>query len=719
MSGPGRVGRFLTRRDIQQAQLVALVTLGFLVFTRVLFPTPPAVLVLGAILGSLSALMAMGLVLIYKANRVINFAQGELGAVAGLLAVLLMGAGWPFVPAMLTGFVASLAAGALVEVLFVRRFARAPRLVLTVATIGISQLLAAAELALPSAFGKLLPPQDFPTPFNFRLTWAPITFSSPHVVAVVFVVASCAALAAFLRRSRFGLAIRATATSAERAQQLGISPKLTNLLVWTLAAGLSGMTSLLRAPILGVPVGRVLGPQLLLEAMAAAVIGRMNNLGVTFAAAVGLGVVEQSVYWSTGRPAVTNLVLFLVIVGVLLFQRRGTTSRAEDAGVSSFTNIREVRPVSRLLARLPEVRWGLRVPAAAMWGILVLGALTLPPYRVNLMGTGLILAMVGLSLLVLMGWAGDISLGQMAFFGFGAATAGKLATEGWNFFACLAAAGAVGLVVAVIIGLPALRIRGPLLAVTTFAFALAASSYLLNPEIVGWFVTQDRIDRPVLFGRIALESERTFSLLLLAVFAVAMLSIRSLRSSRTGRALLAIRENVRGAQSYGINALRLRLTAFALSGFLAALAGGLFAFHQRAVSLSAFTPEQSIKIFTLAVFGGLGSAYGIVVGAVYFTLVDYFVQVPQAQLLVNGIGLLVVLLILPSGLGHLIYVARGRLLAVAARRRHVGADDASPSKPHEEAERLELEDWTHAFEGDLADEEPEVVAGGGGGRRRG
>lgn len=694
---PGPVGRFLERPDVRRGQIVALCVLGFLIFTRVVFPTPPAVLALGAILGSLSSLMAMGLVLVYKANRVINFAQGELGAVAGLLAILLMGSGWAFVPAMAAGFAASLAAGAVVEVLFIRRFTRSPRLVLTVATLGISQLLAAAELALPSAFGRLLPPQDFPTPFEFQVTWAPVIFRSPHLIAVVAVILLSTGLALFFRRSRFGIAMRATAASAERAQQLGISPKLINLLVWVMAAGLSGATSLLRAPILGVPVGRVLGPQLLLEAMAAAVIGRMNNLGVTFIAAIGLGMAGQAVYWSTGDPAVTNLVLFLVIVGVLLIQRRGATSRADDSGVSSFSAIREIRPVAAALLRRPAVRWGLRGGPALLWGLLVLGAVALPPYRVNLMGTGIILAIVGFSLLVLMGWAGDISLGQMALFGFGAATASKLAVEGWNFFACLASAGVVGMVVAVMIGLPALRIRGPLLAVTTFAFALASSSYFLNPEIVGWFITQERVERPVLFNRIDLESERTYAIVLIAFFTLAVLSLRSVRSSRTGRAFLALRENIRGAQAYGISAVRLRLTAFALSGFIAAVAGGLFAFHQRALSLSAFTPEQSIRIFTLAVFGGLGSIYGIVVGAVYFTMIDYFVRVPEAQLLVSGVGLLLVLLVLPSGLAQLLYVARDRILYAVQGRPTAEAEKASSGGHDGERPALGADDMPEAL----------------------
>jgi ABC-type branched-subunit amino acid transport system ATPase component/ABC-type branched-subunit amino acid transport system permease subunit len=670
MTASPRLG-LLSGPDVRLAQWAAAGMLAFLIFTRVLFPAPPGILALGAVLGALSALTAMGLVLVYRANRIINFAQGELGAVAAVLAVLLMGGGWPFFPAIAAGLVVAILIGGIVEFAFVRRFSRAPRLILTVATIGVSQLLAGLALTMPHFFGKVLPPQDFPTPIEFSFSWAPVSFQGAHLFAVVVVAASCGALTLFFRLTRTGVAIRGAAASAERAEQLGIPVRRLNLLVWILAAGLSAAAALLRAPIVGVAVGQVLGPGLLLRALAAAVIGRMESLPVTFAAAVGLGMAEQAVYWSTGRSGVTDVVIFLLIVAVLLVQRTGNRSRAEDTGVSTFTAIREVRPVPPELAHLPEVRWGLRIPVVVVALALVLAPAVITPSRVNLLGSGVLIAIVGISLVILMGWAGEISLGQMAFFGFGAATAGRLALLGWNFFACVALAGLVGAVVAVVIGLPALRIRGPLLAVTTFAFALATSAYLLNPEFVRWFVKLDRISRPVLFGRIDLESESSYYYVLLIVFALVLLSVRSLRSSRTGRALLALRENVRGAQAFGLNSLRLKLVAFAFSGFFAALAGGLFAFHQHAIGQTAFNPQQSIRIFSMVVFGGLGSVSGVIAGAVYFTSLDYFVKLPQTQLLLSGFGLLFVLLVLPGGLGQVLYSARDKFLRQVARAKEI------------------------------------------------
>jgi branched-chain amino acid transport system permease protein len=295
----------------------------------------------------------------------------------------------------------------------------------------------------------------------------------------------------------------------------------------------------------------------------------------------------------------------------------------------------------------------------------------LSPSRVNLMGTGLILAMIGLSLVVLTGWAGEISLGQMALVGFGAATAARLAVMHWNFFLCLIAAGLVGAAVSTVVGLPALRIRGPFLAVTTFAFALASSSYFLNREFFGWFVTDRRVIRPVIFGKWDLEHEHAYYYMLLAVLALVMVSLRSVRNSQAGRKLIMTRDNERGAQAFGVNVTRTRLGAFALSGFFAALAGGAMAFDQHTVGVSAFTPAQSIRIFAIVVFGGLGSIPGVLLGAAYFTLVDYFFVLPQFRLLLTGAGLLLVLLIVPGGLGQVVYDLRDTWLRRVARHHAV------------------------------------------------
>src|SRR5437763_7328729 len=309
----------LSDPHMRRGQLVALAAFGFLVFTRVIFFAPLGVLILGAIDGAIFALTALGIVLIYRANRIINFAQGDLGAVGGLLGVLLIaGSHLPFFIAMGAGLIAAMLLGALAEILFVRRFATAPRLILTVATLGIAQIFEGGELSLPKLWGHDITLQINRTPFDFfsfRVAKTdPILFGGSHFLAVITVVVVVAALGAFFKYSRIGIAVRGSAESAERASQLGIPVKRIGTLVWMIAAGMSALSFFLQAPIAGIPIGIALGPALLMRALAAAVIGRMENLWVTFWAAIGIGVLEQAAKFATGRGTLGDAIVFAIIM---------------------------------------------------------------------------------------------------------------------------------------------------------------------------------------------------------------------------------------------------------------------------------------------------------------------------------------------------------------------------------------------------------------------
>ena len=657
-------------------QWVAVGVLALFLWCEVLYPTPIGVLVLGAIDGSILALTALGIVLIYRANRVINFAQGDLGAVGGVLGVLLVaGPHIPFFLAMVIGLAAALILGGLAEFLFVRRFAKYPRLILTVATLGIAQIFQGGQLLLPKAFGRDIAPQINSTPldfFSFRLRpHDPILFGGSHFLAVIAVVAATAGLGAFFRYSRVGIAVRGAAESSERASQLGIPVKRINTLVWVIAAGLSALGLFLQAPIGGVPIGVVLGPAVLLRALAAAVIGRMENLPVTFAAAVVLGILEQSAKYATGRGTLGDAILFAIIVAAFLLQRRGKVTRADEAGASSWSLVREVRPIPPELVKTPEVVFGLRAVKVAAAALLIGVPLLVSPLKVNLLfEQGVMFALIGVSLVILTGWAGEISLGQVAFFALGAATAAKASSLHWDFFLCLLAAGLIGALFSLLVGIPSLRIRGPFLAVATLGLALTTSSFFLDPHYFPWFVVDARvnINRPILFGKFDTNSEYTYYFLLLVVLGLVLMGVRSFRNSRAGRVLIASRDNPRAAQSYGVSVVSARLWAFAMSGFIAAVAGGLFVFQQEGLSRTFFDPDKSIVVFTLVVVGGLGSMSGALLGAGYYTAVTYLVKSALGFLFVQGIGLLIILLVLPGGFGGALYDIRDAALRWVAKR---------------------------------------------------
>jgi branched-chain amino acid transport system permease protein len=643
------------------------------------FPAPLGIVFLGAVIGSLISFISIGLVLVYRTNRIINFAQADIGGVAAVLSVLLVAQlKINYFLGVAIGLATAVALGALIELTVVRRFFRAPRLILTVATIAVTQVLVFIGLILPRAFGLDFLTVDLPTPFDATFQVAdtagntpPVIFTGNHLLAVLTVPLVIVAIGLFLKFTRVGIAARAAAENSERASLLGVPVRRISTIVWIVAAGLSAVGALLRAPTIGLSItGGAFGPALLVRALAPAVVGRMENLRTTFISAVVLGIVDQAVFFRVSDPSIRDLVLLGVIFGALLFARGRRAGRAGDLEVSTWQQLREVRPVPRELKRLPEVRLGFRAAAAAVVAVLIAIGLLAPPYRVGQVALILTLAIIGVSLVVLTGWAGQISLGQIGFAGIGAAITGSLILkQDYNVLVALLAAGVIGAAVAAVVGLPALRIRGLFLAASTVAFGLIVGTVVLNVNYFGWLLPQDRIERPPLFG-FDLASDRAFFFFVLIVAGLVLASARSLRRSRLGRVLIAARDNELAVRAYGINITTARLAAFAFSGFYAAVAGGLIALHQNAVSATSFGVEQNLQVFVMVVIGGLGSLPGALLGAAYFFGVQFFLP-PIYSLLATGLGMVVLLTIVPGGLGQVAYGWRDGLLRWIANRRGI------------------------------------------------
>jgi branched-chain amino acid transport system permease protein len=659
---------------VRKGSTYAGIALFFYFAEQLFWPAPIGVLVQGVVIGGLTALIAFGIALIYRANRIVNFAQGDLGAVPASLAVLLIvGPGLPYLVALPIGIVAAVALGGIVEFLIIRRFFKAPRLVLTVVTLAVSLLLAAGGFLLPRAFDIQTPPQSFPSPFDFHFAIGQTIFRGNDIVAMLAVPIVIAALVAFFRFTNIGIAVRGSAENADRAFLLGIPVKRIQTVVWIVATVLAALAVFLRAGIVGLPIGRLLGPAILTRALAAAVMARMERLPTIFGASVLLGVLESAIIFHTGRGVLVDPILFVVVLGALLLQRRGESARTEEA--SSWQAAVEVRGIPRELIRVKEVVWGRR----GLFGLLIAIALLLPVVmsesQINLAAAIVIIAMVGVSLVVLTGWAGQVSLGQVAFMGIGAAVGGHLTSAWhWDLSIALIAAGVVGAGAAMIIGLPALRIRGLFLAVATLAFALATSSYLLNREFVSWLPVE-RFERPLLLGRISLATEARFYYFALAGLLIVMVAVRGLRRSRTGRVLVAIRENERAAQAYGVSAVGAKLTAFAISGFIAAFAGAIFIHHQQVLGIEPYGVERSFQVFIMTVVGGIGSVPGAIIGAAFIEGFFYFRNIfPEAirnllGLLTGPIGVIIILMILPGGIAQALYNVRDTLLRKVADRR--------------------------------------------------
>ena len=640
-------------------------------------PFPDAVtagiIVNGAILGMLYALLAFGLILVYRANRIINFAHAGLGLVPAVTALLLVtNHGWPYPASLAVMLIGSALVGGLVE-LVMRRFSSAPRLIATVFTIGIALIFVFLELQLPGWIGGQSGlPFDFPTPYtHFKVTIGGIIFSGDYFAIVVATAVICAGLAAFLRYTRAGIAVRASAENADRASLLGVPVARLSTIVWILAGLCSGIAVYLQAPVTSLPSGGSVSPLVLLYGLAVAVVARMESLPIAFAAGMGIGVIQQAAFVGASRPDDAAALMLPIILGALLLQRR-RMSRAFDTGIASFKSLQEFRPIPLELRNLIEVRRA-RIAVPVVLGALALAA----PWLVGTSRSGfctlaVIAGMVAVSLVVLSGWAGQISLGQYAFVGIGAAVAGGLATRhGQDFFVTLVAAALVGAVVAVLIGIPALRVPGLFLSVVTLGLAAAVQYAVLSPERFGWLLPPNGsyVNKPILYGRLDLSSNTRFYYVCLVFLVLACLSAWSLRHSRSGRMFIGLRDNQRAAQSFGANVTATRLAAFAIAGAIAALAGALSA-YQSQVDAGSFPMVVSLTAFLYAVVGGLTSLPGAVLATVALTAIaDMGGQ--KLSLLASGVGTSIVLYVFPGGLAQAAQQARDGLLRWLAERHRI------------------------------------------------
>jgi branched-chain amino acid transport system permease protein len=689
-----RPGGLLRRPDaagLTDAGVLAALAVAAVAVPLVLPNRPPGgVYALGLVAGAGLALQAAGLILVYRSNRFVNFAQVAFGAVAATTFTTMVHAR-PLIratqavcppclervtPAVRNAnyalsFAAAVAvAGGLAWLssrLVFRRFAQAPRLVLTVASIFLMQLLSAVDDAVPRLLASrsqreaaLAVRAPAPLPFDVRLRIGGVVLHAGDMLLVVAAGAALAGLSVWLRRSGRGTAIRAASERPERAETLGVDVGGLDGRVWLLAGLLSGVAGVLTATTVGSGsgLGGVTPVALVVRILAVAVIARMTSLTIAGAAAVVLGIVDQAAALSFNTTDVLDAALLVVVAVVLLVQRERRT-RADDDPSGTWRATREQRPIPAVLRDLPAVRAARRRAAGAV-AVVMLGL----PWALSSSQTGvasvvLLEAVAGLSLLVLTGWAGQVSLGQFAFAAVGAWAA---ASSRLPFPLAVVVGGGAGAAVAVAVGVPALRLRGLHLAITTLAFALATSAFLLNPRYLGRTLPAS-LDRPF-------DSRGSYYLALAALTA-AVASVVSMRRSRTARALIAARDNPAAAQSFGIDVTTARLGAFAVSGFLAAAAGALIAFEEGGVRALAFTPERSLRLFAFAVIGGLGSVAGPLLGFGYDLVLSLFSASPLLVGLSTGAGGLALLLLLPGGLSQLFTTLRDAWLRRVARRHRI------------------------------------------------
>lgn len=677
--------------------------------------TPAGVIGLGIVSAAGLALQAAGVILVFRSNRFINFAQLQIGAVGATLFALLVnvapvlrgvskvcppclqqpGPGLlqiNYWGSLIVSFAFAVGLSWLVYLLVVRKLERAPRLVLTVASIFLITLLAAVQRAMVNllttqeqrSFGGVT--NAVPPPLRLELLIGRTRFTTASLLIVVVSVVGLAAVALYLARSRLGTAIRATAENPSRAQTLGVNIVSVNGRVWMLVGALSGAAALLGA--MSSPAGDGTTPASatsLVRILVVVVIARFASLPMAGLAAVAFGVLSQAVQFSAGSTTVLDGSLVVVISGLLLLQRR-TSSRSDQDTSSAYLAGRQARPIPEEMRDVPAVRTLRRSFWGGLAAVLLAAPFAFSPSQTAIVATTVLYAIVGLSLLVLSGWAGQVSLGQ---FGFAAVGGYIAAVSGLPFLLALPLGATVGAVAAVLVGLPALRLSGLTLAVSTLAFASSVLAVLLNPDLLGRFLP-DSLRRPTLLG-IDLNDQRAYYYVTVLALVLCAGGVAGLRRSRTARVLIAARDNEPAAQSFGIGLLRARLSAFAVSGFLAALAGALFAYQQGNVGADSFSVETSLLLFTFTVIGGLGSLAGPLVGFGALAVINLSTTSPGLLAAINGLGGIALLLLAPGGLAQVGFDVRDGLLRRIARRNNIdvaayattaSAEGLAPISPH-------------------------------------
>ena len=671
----------------------------------------PAVVLLGVASGLQAGLLAVGLVLIFRANRFINFAQGQMGSVASaFLAVVVFRFDVPYWVALPGALVLGGATGAAVERLLGWRLFDKSRLVLLVATIGISQLILLLVLGGPlKADATRLATDGYPQPFDLRWSVGSAVVTSSQVLTIVVAPLIAIALYLYLARTRTGRAIRGAASNPDAARLAGISVRRVSLVVWVLAGVVSSVAAVLYAPTQPAIGFNDSGPGLLLRGLAAALLAGMFDFRIAMLAGVVVGILEQATVFYTDIPGLTDLVLALALAAGLLLRRRvlARETHHDDRLVAE----RSAPPLPERVKDMLAVRHAGRLGWLVLFAVIALAPL-FTGLRTQERAVFLVFmvayAMVGMALVLLTGWGGQVSLGQFAFLGVGAYTA--TLTDGLGIPVMLLCAGLAAAGTSAAVGAVAVRFRGLFMGVVTLAFAFAARSWLFRQGIF----TDDAsaivsIRRPHLFGT-EITTVRAVYPIAVAVLGLTALSLRSVRRSSVGRAIVASRDNPALAASYGLPPVAARLAALGIAGFVTGMAGGLWAMAAGSWSFTAFEPSMSFVLLAAAIVGGLGTLHGPWLGTIAVFAWPYLV--PNANTLTvrsftSGALLLVTLLFFPGGLASLLENVRRWFVDLLA------TNAAEPFRKRDGADPLVVEDVTVRFGGITAVDGVDVVVGPG------
>lgn len=559
-----------------------------------------ALIGLGA--GSIYALLGLGLVVIYRGSGVVNLAHGALAITGAYVSMdLQLNHDLQPGPAIGLAVLATAALAVIVQVLVMRPLRRASPLARVIATLGVLTVVSEIILLRYGSTQFVVPLPLVSEPVEIT---SEIVVAQQNLVLLAIAVIMTGLLMLLSARTRVGYAVSAAAENAQAASALGWSPQLLSTVTWLAGGSLAGAAGALFP---STSTGFMSVPQmsvLIIGALATALLAQFRSFPVVLLGGVGLGVAQALTTNYVDQTGVPDAVPFLVIILVLVVRGRGLPVRGS------------------VLDRLPRVGTGRVVPWIAVPAFLVPTAsvyLWAPASWFAPLVISLCFAIIGLSTVVLTGYAGQLSIAQFGLAGVGAFAAGRLAdAEEWPFELALCAGVGCAMVVGLVFGLPALRTRGVNLAVVTFGLGFALHQILFSNSSYTGGEFQTRIDSPTFLGFEVepIVHKDNYFLLVAAGFFVSALVVANLRRSRTGRRLLAVRTNERAAAAVGVSVFATKLYAFVVSAGIAGLGGVLFGFSYPTIQFQElFESGASISVLIVTVIGGAGFVLGPLVGS--------------------------------------------------------------------------------------------------------
>lgn len=544
--------------------------------------------------GAAYAILGLGVVAVYKGSGILNFGQGAMAMFAVYCYAELTGSG--VAPGLAAAIVVIGAAvgGALIYLIAIRPLRNAPALAKAVATIGIlSAFLGLAQVFWSSSF--LNAPSILP---DDPLHAFGATFGANNLYAAAITVVMACALWALYRFTTFGRATRAASENERGVALLGFSPDVISAGNWAFGSACAALAGVIIGPIVGLDINTL--TLMIIPAVAAALLGGFRSFGLTAVMGLLIGIAQAELNRYSTQQGLAEAVPFVVVIVAMVATGRLIPARGM-LGLERppFAPAARVSPIKFLVAGV----------------ILVFLLSSVSDTYITAITNSMVVAIIGLSLVVVTGFLGQISLAQMAFAGGGAFTAAKFSSSldvpfPWPIPIAALVGGALGAV----IGLPALRVRGLSLAVVTLGFAEAIYAFVFSnsdwdngsavptksPSLWGFSV--DPIVHPARFG----------VLVVLFLGATAFV-VMNLRRSSLGQRMLAIRSNERSAAAAGINVTAVKLQGFVLAAAIAAVGGALGAYQLGSAGNTSYTAFASITLLTLVYIGGIASTSGALI----------------------------------------------------------------------------------------------------------